>query len=105
MDIFTTQLAHVRQTPIKPERLKVKALNKESHAKALNEEQDHLTGESHLSEIRVQPSGFENQSDEKAATHNDLKEFDNKNMMDDNCNVNTEKENKVTKTEHLDIYI
>lgn len=45
MDIFTTQLTKVRQVPIKPDKLRVKSLSKDASASALDEEKDHLTGE------------------------------------------------------------
>lgn len=50
MDIFTTQLTKVRQTPIKPASLKIKALKKEGKTKALNEQEDHLSGDVELHE-------------------------------------------------------
>ncbi|MGJ8692180.1 MAG: hypothetical protein ACSHW0_06830 [Thalassotalea sp.] len=45
MDIFTTQLTKVRQVPIKPDKLRVKSLKKDAGARALDEEKDHLLGE------------------------------------------------------------
>ena len=45
MDIFTTQLTKVRQTPIKAEKLRVKGLKKDAQSRALDEEKDHLSGE------------------------------------------------------------
>ena len=42
MDIFTTALTKVRLSPIKLEKLKVKALNKEPEAHELTEDFDHL---------------------------------------------------------------
>jgi len=42
MDIFTTQLARVVSTPIKPTSLKVKALLKEAGSGKLKEDLDHL---------------------------------------------------------------
>jgi len=42
MDIFTTQLTRLIQTPIKPTTLKVKALLKEAGAGNLKEDLDHL---------------------------------------------------------------
>jgi len=42
MDIFTTQLTRVVQTPIKPTSLKVKALLKEAATDKLKEDHDHL---------------------------------------------------------------
>ena len=42
MDIFTTALTKVRLTPIKPEKLRVKALNKEPETHELTEDFDHL---------------------------------------------------------------
>jgi hypothetical protein len=42
VDIFTTVLTKVRATPIKPEKLKVKALNKESGTSELTDDLNHL---------------------------------------------------------------
>ena len=42
MDIFTTALAKIRATPIKPEKLRVKALRKESATNELTDDIDHL---------------------------------------------------------------
>lgn len=50
MDIFTTQLAKIRQTPIKPTSVRIKAPSKESKTKALNEQEDHLSGDVQLHE-------------------------------------------------------
>ena len=42
MDIFTTQLTKVQPVPIKPEKLKVKALVKEAASPKLTDDVDHL---------------------------------------------------------------
>lgn len=42
MDIFTTQLTKVQPVPIKPEKLKVKALVKEAASAKLTDDIDHL---------------------------------------------------------------
>jgi hypothetical protein len=42
MDIFTTALTRVVQTPIKPERVRVKALSKEPSMSELTDDLDHL---------------------------------------------------------------
>lgn len=42
MDIFTTALTKVRPTPIKPKKLRVKALAKEPETRELTEDLDHL---------------------------------------------------------------
>ncbi|MDT0602452.1 hypothetical protein [Thalassotalea castellviae] len=42
MDIFTTVLAKVRPNPIKPEKLRVKALDKDAETQKLKEDHDHL---------------------------------------------------------------
>ncbi len=42
MDIFTTALIRVRTSPIKPDKLKVKALHKDSATRELKEDSDHL---------------------------------------------------------------
>ena len=53
MDIFTTQLSNVRQTPIKPNKLRVKSLQKDAKARSLNEEKDHLSGETSSSDLHI----------------------------------------------------
>lgn len=42
MDIFTTALTKVRATPIKPEKLRVKALRKDAAASKLTDDENHL---------------------------------------------------------------
>ncbi|MDO6447092.1 hypothetical protein Q4493_15075 [Colwellia sp. 1_MG-2023] len=42
MDIFTTVLTKVRPTPIKPEKLRVKALKKDAETQKLKEDHDHV---------------------------------------------------------------
>jgi len=42
MDIFTTALTRVRATPIKPEKLRVKSLRKESATAELTDDINHL---------------------------------------------------------------
>jgi len=42
MDIFTTALIRVRTSPIKPDKLKVKALHKDSATRELKKDSDHL---------------------------------------------------------------
>ncbi len=42
MDIFTTALAQIRSNPIKPEKLRVKALRKEAATNELTDDIDHL---------------------------------------------------------------
>ena len=42
MDIFTTALTRVVQTPIKPDRVRVKALSKEPSLNELTDDLDHL---------------------------------------------------------------
>lgn len=63
MDIFTTQLTKVQQTPIKPSRLKIKSLKKEGKTKSLDQEQDHLSGDVQLHE-EINANIFHENTDE-----------------------------------------
>jgi len=54
MDIFTTQLTRVVQTPIKKANLKVKALRKEAGANKLKEDHDHLENHDYYFEHSVE---------------------------------------------------
>jgi len=53
MDIFTTQLTRVVQTPVKKANLKVKALKKEAGANKLKEDHDHLENHDYYFEHSV----------------------------------------------------
>ncbi len=63
MDIFTTQLTKVRQVPIKPDKLRVKSLSKDASASALDEEKDHLTGETQSPDLHPLAHPHEDEED------------------------------------------
>jgi hypothetical protein len=81
MDIFTTVLTRVVPVPIKPERLRVKALSKEPSTNELTDDIDHL--ENHEQYIdsskdsaeqkkNKQQESYVNEAvDESSTTHND----------------------------------
>ena len=57
MDIFTTVLTRVVQTPIKPERVRVKALSKEPAMNELTDDLDHLENHEQYVELSKENSG------------------------------------------------
>ena len=56
MDIFTTVLTRVVQTPIKPERMRVKALSKEPSTNELTDDLDHLENHDHYVDLSKENS-------------------------------------------------
>lgn len=106
MDIFTTQLARVVQTPIKPANLKVKALLKESGAGKLKEDLDHLENHDYYFEMS-----------EEASQHQQEEQADNQEKAESNANKQTvlsddetsddekiEAARSALKAKHLDLY-
>lgn len=89
MDIFTTALTKVRPTPIKPEKLRVKALAKEPETRELTEDLDHL--EDHdLYFIKEKKRGDQKQHPQQenqqskstsACTEQESHEFTDKNIV------------------------
>lgn len=63
MDIFTTQLTKVRQQPIRPDKLRVKSLTKDAKARPLNEENDHLTGETQSPDLHISHYQHDDEND------------------------------------------
>ncbi|QOL24631.1 hypothetical protein LP316_09765 [Thalassotalea sp. LPB0316] len=68
MDIFTTQLRRVVPVRIKPEKLKVKALAKDSKVGKLSEEQDHSLKDEVDVYIHAEHQQAQEQSQEQSAT-------------------------------------
>lgn len=110
MDIFTTQLTRVVQTPIKPANLKVKALLKEAGAGKLKEDLDHLENhdyyfpqEKHADE----ESNLEyNQQGRQESHHAGAQEKrkERKITPTDDETLNKDKEG-LDKDNHLDLYV
>lgn len=107
MDIFTTQLARVVQTPIKPANLKVKALLKESGAGKLKEDLDHLENHDYYFEMSEEAS--QHQQEEQADNQEKAKSQE---KADSNANKQTvlsddekiEAARSALKAKHLDLY-
>ena len=71
MDIFTTQLTRVVQTPIKKAKLKVKALIKDAGAHNLKEDHDHLENHDYYFEHSVKKTYDEIHEEPTAETDNE----------------------------------
>ena len=63
MDIFTTQLTKVIQTPIKPKRLIIKGLDKDPKTRMLDEEKDHILGETQSPDLHI--NNYDNQQEKQ----------------------------------------
>ena len=96
MDIFTTQLTRVQQTPIKPSKLKVKALVKEPSTKVLSDDIDH--NENHEQYFEKN----EEKSKQKQHSSPQVLEAGINSPEAINNEDGTEKE---TKPPHLDLYV
>lgn len=121
MDIFTTALTKVRTVPIKPEKLRVKSLHKETAAKSVSEDVDHLE-EHNLYFVRENSKDSEHggnsdnepndggsmgQTDE-ALSANPQVEADEENLLlhkEDITHPKKEHNKPDEGTPHLDIYI
>lgn len=100
MDVFTTQLTKVRQTTIKPSQLKVKPLKKEGQTRSLDEEKDHLIGES---DDYVENNHQSALTDEKNPTYENP--HLTKKLTDKKDALRHSEENSNDPPEHLDLYI
>ena len=67
MDIFTTQLTKIIQTPIKPNRLIVKGLNKDAKTRMLDEEKDHILGETQSPDLHI--NNYDNKQEKAEQNH------------------------------------
>lgn len=95
MDIFTTQLRQVLQTPIKPINLKVKALVKEPDTKVLSDDIDHNENHDQYFKKNKENKNQHQTSEQQKLDEKTLLEDDDKNSQSDNVNDG----------KHLDIYI
>ena len=102
MDIFTTQLARVVQTPIKPANLKVKALLKESGAGKLKEDLDHLENHDYYFEISEEAS--QHQQEEQTGSQ-EKAESDTKKQTVLSDDEKVEAARSALKAKHLDLYV
>ena len=114
MDIFTTVLTRVVPVPIKPARLRVKALEKEPSASALTDDADHL--ENHEQYIESAKDSSEQKKNKQQEPYVDEMVDDSTSSLDDELStVITHKEEFIhpkkdqTKTDeevkHLDIFV
>lgn len=105
MDIFTTQLTKVRQTPIRPEKLRVKSLNKDVGTRALDDEKDHIE-ESQRDIAKAQQ--FEqhySQAEKQQAEPQQTQENPNVEESLEKSSASKDDDDKDRPLEHLDIYI
>ena len=106
MDVFTTVLAKIRTTPIKPEKLRVKSLRKEAATRPLADDINHV--EDHElcfiaeNQDEQEKPNHNTASANEEAQHVKAKEPDILHKQD----ITKPKKNKPDEeTEHLDIYI
>jgi len=107
MDIFTTQLTRVVQTPIKPTNLKVKALLKDAAIGKLKEDPDHLENhDNYFNTINETQSQNDDQKQSKEALPPVKKEESNVETPDNISKDNMSKDNNDDKPDvHLDLYV
>jgi len=91
MDIFTTQLTRVVQTPIKPRNLKVKALLKEAANSKLSHDPDHLENHKYYFMREENQSHDEYQPQQSEQVH---KEDHNAERLVDEVEANLKDEQK-----------
>jgi len=100
MDIFTTQLTRVMQTPIKKANLKVKALLKDAGANRLKEDHDHLENHDYYFEHSAN-----SEPDDGNMTKNTNEEISSKKIKSQSDDEESD-ENKRDKTPpHLDLFV
>jgi len=106
MDIFTTQLTRVVQTPIKPTNLKVKALLKDAAIGKLKEDPDHLENHNiYFNTINDKQSESNEQKQSKEVLPLVKKEESNVESPDDISKDNISKDNDDKPDVHLDLYV
>jgi len=114
MDIFTTVLTRVVPVPIKPERLRVKALEKEPSTNALTDDADHL--ENHAQYIDSSKDSSEQKKKKQQEHHVDEVADDTAdNQSDEESVAITHKEDLIhpkkdhndtdESIKHLDIFV
>lgn len=102
MDIFTTQLTRVVQTPIKATSLKVKALMKESGSGGLKEDLNHL--ENHQYYFVDEKKHREHKNTPKAEVNEEVKEGDGDLHLVQQA-LSKEDEEITDDKNHLDLYV
>jgi len=114
MDIFTTVLTRVVPVPIKPERLRVKALSKEPSTNELTDDIDHL--ENHEQYIDLSKDSSEQKKNKQAMPTIDEAVDGSANSQDDEAStaiINKQElthpkqvqEKGVKDIKHLDIFV
>ena len=102
MDIFTTQLARVVQTPIKPANLKVKALLKESGAGKLKEDLDHLENHDYYFDVSDEACEQQQQEEHDKKSQKSAAVEIQHSELSDSEKVKAARE--TLKAKHLDLY-
>jgi 3-isopropylmalate dehydratase small subunit len=93
MDIFTTVLTRVVPVPIKPERLRVKALSKEPSTNKLTDDLDHLESHEQYVDLSKEHSEKKHAKQNKQEQHIDeFVDDSSSNECDDMATVITHKE-------------
>jgi hypothetical protein len=113
VDIFTTALTKVRLSPIKPEKLKVKALNKEPETRELTEDFDHL--ENHDLYFINEKKQREQEQQKQKTKHSEVEnhEFSDKNIIPSESVITDKQEilhphkahDDEDDSKHLDIFV
>ncbi|WP_076418410.1 hypothetical protein [Colwellia sp. UCD-KL20] len=97
MDIFTTQLRRVVQTPIKPANSKVKGPAKEPATAELTEDFDHLEQHAQYVECDLEKEqAKQNQADKRKPE---------KNNVEEETSDSVDSKQDEDKPSHLDIYV
>jgi hypothetical protein len=114
MDIFTTVLTRVVQTPIKPERVRVKALSKEPAMNELTDDHDHLENHEQYVDLSKDSSEGKNNKDNESKKEPHIDEVVD-DFSDDISTVITHKEEFIHPQKkqdepgedihHLDIFV
>jgi len=114
MDIFTTVLTRVVPVPIKPERLRVKALEKEPSTNELTDDADHLENHEQYIDSSKDSSEQKNKKQQKHAVDEIVDDSSN-NLNDELSPAITHKEELIHPKEdqqqtdedvkHLDIFV
>jgi hypothetical protein len=114
MDIFTTALTRVVSAPIKPARIRVKALAKEPATNELKDDLDHLENHEQYVDLFKDNSEKKEKDQHKGDISKSI-ENDTENKVDDLSNVITHKEEFIhpkknqdepdEDVHHLDLFI
>ena len=113
MDIFTTQLTRVAPNRLKPEKLRVKGMLKESAAPSLDEEHDHI--DEHEQTTLTEQHARQQYKGDDDVTYEALKEDKNEgldrgsiegnNKQHRSTETNAKNEDDDEPTHHLDIFV